>query len=168
MVAFSILNIKEFMHLLLRTDAFDSFLLTEGSITTYMTWLLDGHPHADFFSPEDAGYALASQEAYVPFALARPACFDLIKGKRAPSSFKFVFMLSSENQRRTIASLKSSFAPEDVTGMYLNLKYHGQQLLCTTGVSCRIFSMDKSLEQGWDNMVLRFFKKHQIAYELLA
>ncbi len=168
MVAFSILDIKEFMHILLRTDTFDSFLLTEGSITTYMTWLLDGHSHAGFFSPEDGPYALASQEAYVPFALVRPACFDLIKGKRAPSSFKFVFMLSSENQRRTIASIQSSFAPEDVTGMYLNLKYQNQQLLCTTGVSCRTFSMDKSLEQGWDELVRRFFKKHQIACEMLS
>ena len=43
MTALSILNIKEFMHILLRTETFDSFLLSEGSITTYMTVLLDGH-----------------------------------------------------------------------------------------------------------------------------
>lgn len=168
MIALSILNIKEFMHILLRTDTFDSFLLAEGSITTYMSWMLDGHSRPGFFDPEDEPYPLAAQEAYIPFSLARPACFGLIKGKRAPSSFKFVFLLSSENQRRTIASIRSSFAPEDVTGMYLNLKYQNKQLLCTTGVSCKVFSMDKSLEQGWDDMVRRFFKKHKIAYELLS
>ncbi len=168
MIALSILNIKEFMHILLRTDAFDSFLLAEGSITTYMAWMLDGHSHADFFSPEDEPYPLAAQEAYIPFSLVRPACFELIKGKRTPSSFKFVFLLSSENQRRTIASIQNSFAPEDVTGMYLNLKYQDKRLLCTTGISCKVFSMDKSLGQGWDDMVQRFFKKHKIAYELLS
>ena len=45
MTALSILNVKEFMNILLRTNTFDGFLLSEGSITTYMTFLLDGHPN---------------------------------------------------------------------------------------------------------------------------
>ena len=49
MIALSILNIKEFMNILLRTEAFDGFLLSEGSITTYMTFVLEGHPNTDFF-----------------------------------------------------------------------------------------------------------------------
>ncbi len=167
MTALSILNVKEFMNVLLRSDVFDSFLLSEGSITTYMTFHLDGHSKADFFSPEDEAYALVSQESYVPFSLVRPACFDLIKGKRAPSSFQFVFQLSSDNQARTLASIGSSFSTGDISGMYLNLKYHNMQLTCTTGVSCRVFSMDKSLEQSWDELVKRFLKSHQLAFEEL-
>lgn len=168
MTAFSIPDVKEFMNIFLRTDTFDSFLLREGSITTFMTYLLEGRSNADFFSPEDEPYPLMNQEEYVPFSLARPICFDIIKGKRTPSAFKFVFQLSSENQRRTVASISSSFLPEEVSGMYLNLKYQNQKLTCTTGVSCHIFSMDKSLEHAWDDMVKRFFRKHQIAFELLA
>lgn len=167
MTALSILNIKEFMNILLRTDAFDSFLLTEGSITTYMTFRLDGRSNADFFSPEDEPYAQASREAYIPFSLARPACFNLIKGRRAPSSFHFVFQLSSENQSRTLSSLDSSFSPEDISAMYVNLKYQNRQLVCTTGISRRIFSMDKSLEFAWDELVKRFLKAHNIPFESL-
>ena len=167
MTALSILNVKEFMNVLLRSGVFDSFLLSEGSITTYMTFHLDGRSKADFFSPEDEAYALVSQESYVPFSLVRPACFDLIKGKRAPSSFQFVFQLSSDNQARTLASIGSSFSTGDISGMYLNLKYHNMQLTCTTGVSCRVFSMDKSLEQSWDELVKRFLKSHQLAFEEL-
>ena len=165
MTSLSILNIKEFMHILLCTDTFDSFLLSEGSITTYMTYLLDGHPNADFFSPEDEPFDIVSQESYIPFSLVRPACFDLIKGKRTPLSFKFIFLLSNENQKRTVTSIGSSFSHEDISGMYLNLKYQNGLLTCTTGVSYRIFSMDKSLEQSWDDMVKSFLKKHQIAFE---
>lgn len=168
MTALSILNVKEFMHILLCTDTFDSFLLSEGSITTYMTFLLDGHSNPDFFSPEDEPYALVSQEAYVSFSLVRPACFDLIKGKRTPSSFKFVFLLSSENQKRTLASISSQYTASDISGMYLNLKYQNQQLICTTGVSYRLFSMDKSLEHAWDDMIGRFLKNHGIAFETLT
>ena len=168
MTALSILNVKEFMNILLRSDAFDSFLLSEGAITTYMTFHLDGHSKTDFFSPEDETYTLVSQEKYVPFSLVRPICFDIIKGKRTPSSFHFVFQLSSENQKRTVSSISSSFSPEEVSGMYLNLKYQNQQLVCTTGISCHIFSMDKSLGQAWDDMVKLFFRKHQIAFETLS
>lgn len=168
MIALSILDVKEFMNILLRTDTFDSFLLREGSITTCMSYRLDGRAKADFFSPEDEGYGLVSQESHVPFSLVRPVCFDIIKGKRTPSSFQFVFQLSSKNQQRTVSSIHSSFSSEEVSGMYLNLKYQNQQLVCTTGISCHIFSMDKSLEQAWDDMVQLFFRKRHIAFEILS
>lgn len=167
MTALSILNVKEFMNILLCSNTFDNFLLSEGSITTYMTFILDGHCITDFFSPEDEPYARISQENYVPYSFVRPACFDLIKGKRTPSSFQFVFQLSAENQTHTLASIGSSFSTEDVSGMYLNLKYRNGQLTCTTGVSCRVFSADKSLEHAWDELVKRFLKSHQIPFEEL-
>ncbi len=167
MISVSILDVKEFMNILLRSNAFDSFLLSEGTITTYMAFHLDGHCKADFFSPEDEPYEQITQERYVPFSLVRPACFNLIKGRRTPSSFQFVLQLSSENQRKTLASIGSSIPAEDVTGMYLNLRYQNQQLICTTGISCRVFSLDKSLEQSWDGMVKRFLKARQIAFEEL-
>lgn len=168
MIALSILNIKEFMNILLRTETFDSFLLSEGSITTYMTFLLEGRPNTDFFSPEDEPYNQLIQESYVPFSLVRSACFDLIKGKRTPSAFKFVFQLSRENLARTLSSIGGSLSPEDIQGMYLNVNYQNQQLTCTTGISCRVFSMDKSLEHAWDELVKRFLKSHQIPFESLV
>ncbi len=168
MTALSILNVKEFMNILLRTDTFDGFLLSEGAITTYMTFILDGHPVPDFFSPEDEPYGQISREPYVPFSLVRPACFDLIKGKRTPSSFKFVFQLSQKNLMRTLSSIDASLSLDDVFGMYLNLIYQNQQLTCTTGVSRHLFSMDKSLEHAWDELVKRFLKTHKIPFEPLV
>ncbi|MCI8300261.1 MAG: hypothetical protein HFI69_07920 [Lachnospiraceae bacterium] len=168
MTALSILNIKEFMHILLRTETFDSFLLSEGSITTYMTVLLDGHSHPDFFSPEDDDYEQAVQEDYIPFSLVRPACFDLIKGKRTPSSFKFVFQLSKKNLERTLSSVGRTLSTEDISGMHLNLIYQNHRLTCTTGVSRHMFSMDQSLEHIWDELVKQFLRNHKIPFEPLV
>lgn len=168
MTALKISNVKEFMNILLLSETFDHFLLSEASITTFATMILDGQSYADFFSPEDEEYALIEKEAYVPFSFLRSFCLDFIKGKRTPVSFKFVFLLSKENQQKTLASLHSSFAPEDISGMYLNLKYQAGEIICTTGISYRNFSMDKSLDQAWDDMVMRFFKNHKILYESLA
>ena len=50
MTALSILDVKEFMNILLRTDTFDSFLLREGSVTTCMSFQLDGRAKAGFFN----------------------------------------------------------------------------------------------------------------------
>ncbi len=168
MTALSILNVKEFMNILLRTNTFDGFLLSEGSITTYMTFLLDGHPNLEFFSPEDAPYEQLRQEAYIPFSLVRPVCFDLLKGKHTPTSFHFVFQLSRDNLTRTLASIDNALSPEDISGMYLNLIYQNQQLTCTTGISRHLFSMDKSVEHSWDDLVKRFLKTHKIPFEPLV
>lgn len=168
MTALKIGSVKEFMNTLLLSETFDHFLLSEATITTFATVILDGHSYADFFSPEDEGYELIAEEAYAPFSLLRPFCLNFMKGKRTPVSFKFVFLLSKENQKKTLASLHSAFAPEDISGMYLNVKYQAGEIICTTGISYRSFSMDKSLDQAWDDMIMRFFKNHGILYESLA
>ena len=168
MTALKISNVKEFMNILLLSETFDHFLLSEATVTTFATMILDGHACAGFFSPEDESYALIADEVYVPFSFLRSSCLDFIKGKHTPVSFKFVFLLSKENQQKTLASLHSSFAPEDISGMYLNLKYQAGEIICTTGISYRSFSMDKSLDLAWDEMVMRFFKNHKILYESLT
>ena len=89
----------------------------------------------------------------------------MIKGKKTPSSFRFVFLLSPENQKKTIASIGSSFKDEDVTGMYINLRYQNQLLSLTTGISYNVFSIDKTLENQWDKMVMKFLSQNEIAYE---
>lgn len=167
MTALQLVDIKDFMNKLLGTDLFDHFLLSEASITTFATYTIDGHLNQDFFSPEDEQYDFMQQTAISPFSLLRPVCFQLIKGTRTPLSFKFVFQLSMENQRRTIEKSGCNFRNEDITGMFLNLKFQNQKLTCTTGISYRSFSMDKSLEHEWDRLIQVFFKTHQIPFEIL-
>ena len=93
MTALKIINVKEFMNTLLLSETFDHFMLSEASITTFATLILDGHSCTDFFSPEDEGLSQIGDESFVPFSLLRPFCLDFIKGKRTPVSFKFVFLL---------------------------------------------------------------------------
>lgn len=57
--------------------------------------------------------------------------------------------------------------PQDVRGLYINLKYDGTKLQCITGTALNLFTMDKSLEQAWDKMVQKFFIQKEIKYEIL-
>lgn len=167
MIALNLLEIKDFMNKLLCTETFDNFLLKEATIQGSVTWSLDGTFNSGFFSTEELENQNLPGLSFLPFGHLRAQCFDLIKGKRAPSYFKFVFLLSPVNLARTLEQTHSSFTPEDITGMFLNLKFQHGKLLLTTGISYRIFSADKSLEQEWDSLMKRFLKNHEISFEEL-
>lgn len=167
MIALNLPQIKDFMNKLLCTETFDHFLLKEATIQSNVTWAVDGTINRDFYSDEDFEQLKDTLDAFLPFAQIRPHCFDLIKGKRTPTYFKFEFLLSSTNVARTLSNMQSSFSPEQISGLFINLKFSQNKLLLTTGVSYRIFSTDKSLEREWDTLVKRFLKNHEIIFEEL-
>ncbi len=167
MIALQLVDVKDFMNKLLRTDLLDHFLLPEASVSTGVTYTIDGHLNTDYFQPEDEAYDLLEQTAIAPFALLRPACLKLIQGPHTPLAFKFVFQLSPENQRRTVERSGTGFRTEEISGMFLNLRFSEGKLTCTTGISYRTFSMNKSLEQEWDRLITIFFKNHKIPFEIL-
>lgn len=162
MIALSLTEVKECMSKLLLSETFDSFLFIEGEITTFSTFSMDGYLQKEFFqenSIPDREYALWKE--------LREYCFSLIKGKRTPLNFKFVLGLSQSNIQKLIAQQSLDFELEDVRGLYINLKYDGQKLQCTTGTAMNLFTMDKSLEQAWDIMVQKFFAQKEIPFEVL-
>ena len=168
MTAFEIHDIQKLTGLLLGGTMFDNFLLSEVTVTQAFTCTIDGSLHAGYFSDEELEEGSLAGLPYIPYVRVRPLCLELLKGKRKPRFFKFVFLLSPQNQERTIQSAGSNVSPEDVTGMFLNLTYRNNRLVCTTGVSYRSFTLDKSLEREWDRMALVFFRQRGIAVESLT
>lgn len=159
MIALKLTNRKLFMKHLLLSETFDHFLFIEGEITTFNKFSIDGYLQKDFF--EDG-------EAHLEFSFwkqVREFCFSIIKGKRTPLDFKLIFSLSPENITKLISQNQLDFRPEDVQGLYLNIRFDGNELQCITGTSLKTFSMDKSLEQAWDKMVQKFFSQKEIAFE---
>ena len=94
MISIELTDTKDFMNKLLRTEIFDNFLLQEAVITKAASYVIDGHLQKGFYSSTEleengiVGYSI------LPFRMLRTNCFDLIKGRQTPSSFKFVFLLS--------------------------------------------------------------------------
>ena len=168
MLALRLTDIKDFMNKFLRSETFDHFLLQEGVITSCASYVIDGHIHSDFYTSEEMEELEIADCDFLPYGLLRGNCFDLIKGKKAPSSFKFVLMLSPENQKRTMERIRSSYTPADISAMSMNIKFQNQMLTLTTGISYRIFSTDKSLEHEWDRLVEIFLKNHDIVIEKLG
>ena len=165
MIALELTNIGDFMNKLLRTDAFDHFLLQEASSCAGVTYIIDGHITEGYYTAEELESQNLQGLKILPFSHLRSKCFDLIKGKKTPTSFKFIFLLSPDNLANTLRSLESSFTPEDITGIYIHIKYQNQLLTLTSGISYAVFSTDRSLESDWDRLVTRFLSQKEIAWE---
>ena len=162
MIALALTDVKECMGKLLLSETFDPFYFIEGEIVTFSTFTMDGYLKKDFFDGENA-----PEREYALWKDVREFCFSIIKGKRTPLGFKFVLGLSDSNIEKLLLQQELDFKPQDVRGLYINLKYDGQNLQCVTGTAMNLFSMDKSLEQAWDKMVQKFFTQKEIKYEVL-
>ena len=162
MIALALTDVKECMGKLLLSETFDTFYFIEGEIVTFSTFTMDGYLKKDFFDAENA-----PEREYALWKDMREFCFSIIKGKRTPLSFKFVLGLSDSNIEKLLLQQELDFKPQDVRGLYINLKYDGQNLQCVTGTAMNLFTMDKSLEQAWDKMVQKFFTQKEIKYEVL-
>ncbi len=165
MIALKITDIGIFINKLLKDGLCDHFLLQEAVITQAATFTIDGSFQPDYFDPDEIESMQLQDLSYVPFSLMRPYCLKLMQGKKKPLSFKFVFLLSPQNQCKTIERAGTSFLPEDVSGMYLHFTYKNETLTCTTGISYRKFSLDKTLDQEWDRLVPVFLRQNGIATE---
>ena len=156
-----VLNLKAkncMSHLLLK-PTFDEFSLVEGSIVTVNIFTIDGFLQKDF-------YEEAPEKEYSDWKDLHEFCFNIIKGKRTPLSFKFVLSLSKADFEKFLSANKlDGFRPENIQGLYLNFRYDGTSLQCVTGTSLNMFTLDKSLDAAWDEFVRKFFARHEIEFE---
>ena len=166
MLIFS-LDTKKCMNALLLSQAFDSFLLVEGEITTFNTFQIDGRLKKEFYRQDADDDFVSPDREYALWKEQREFCFSIIRGKRAPLGFRFILSLSSPNIARMLEQNNLTFSPSDVQGLYLNFRYDGAHLACTTGTSMNLFTLDKSLDEAWDKMAQRIFAKQEIPFEIL-
>lgn len=168
MIALALNDTKTITAHLFLKDTFDRFCLIEGEIITFNTFRIDGRIHRDFFDTAELSVEneLINPEEYSFWSRLRSHCFNLIRGKRTPLGFRFVFSLSPENIGRLTSQTVPGIRAEDVQGLYLNFHFDGRALTCITGTSFKTFTPDKSLEHIWDEMVQKFFRQHQIPFEI--
>ncbi len=176
LISLKIVDVKGFMAKLLFENAstFDSFLVSEILITTYNTFHINGHINQTFYSSatsendtdDDTALLFPTMSSWKTL---KPICFDLIKGKRTPLNFKFTFQFSAKDTDafllKSTAEISSQFTADTINGLILNIRYDDNALTCITSTSLNIFTMDKSLEQAWDNTIRNFFTANEIEFK---
>lgn len=166
MIALKITNIKHFMGRLLGSEDFDLFLLEEASISTYNTFLIDGHQNRDFYTSEEWEDETIRPYEFSTWSTVRPICFDLIKGTHTPTAFRFVLHLIPEHVASILQNGDCAVTPEQVKAFVLNIKYDGTDLTLVTGTAFHTFLMDKSPDALWDQAIQKFLAKKEISYDL--
>lgn len=167
MIALKIKNVKQFMGKLLASEAFDSFLTEEASISTYNTFLIDGHQNKDFYTNEEWEDKEIRPYDFTEWKQIRSICYSLIKGKKTPSAFKFILHLIPDYVPSILKSEDTAVTPQQIKALVLTIKYDGTTLTLITGTAFHTFIMDKSVDALWDNAIKKFLDKREINYEEL-
>ena len=144
-----ITDIRDCMTKLLSGDTFDRFCLVEAGIRMGITYHIDGHRNRDFF--ETGSDDEIAAEKYCLWKEVKPYVYQIIKGRRQPLSFKLILAFPQKTIEYFVRESRCSYTAEDVEGIYLNILFEPGNLKITTGISCRIFTLDRSLEQCVDD-----------------
>lgn len=156
-----LMNTKNCMSALLLSDLFDTFSFIGGEITTFCTFQIDGTYHPEFY-PENEE---SEPETYIRWKQIRKHCFSLIKGKQTPVHFHMILSLSPDQIETLLQKEALPFHTNDIKGLYLNFRFDGTKLTCTTGTSFHTFVLDKSLEHLWDSIAPKIFLKKGLEFE---
>lgn len=164
MVAMKIEDIRQFTTKLFLREVFDRFLVREAVIVTFNTFRMDGHIRKGYYTREELEEHPV--EKLSAWSVLRPVCFSLIRGKKLPESFQITLQLASEDVQQFLQNNQLAFTPEQIQGLYLNIRYEEGMLYCITGTSLQVFTLDKNLEEEWDRTAGVFLKKQEIFYTI--
>ncbi len=162
MTALKVEDIRQFTSSLFIGNVFDRFLMREAQIVTFNTFQIDGHIRKEYYTDQEI------QEGHIgelsAWEAIKPVCYGLIKGKKLPGSFQIVLQLGPEQTEAFLKKRQLPIRAEQISGLYLNVRYEEGELYCVTGTSVNFFTLDKSLETEWDEAVRLFLKGHKIPY----
>lgn len=151
MNSISITDIKVFMSKLLVKADFDTFLMEEATITTYNTFTINGHIQKDFYTPDE--YDLLPSKTLSYWSAIKPICYELIKGTKTPLRFKIVLKADTALVNKTLTDYELTYNENDISGLYINIRYENSALSIISATSMNTFTLDKSLEKAWDSYI---------------
>ena len=165
MKALQIKITRNFMNSLLVSEQFDSFLVEEVSITTFNTFHIDGHIVKDFYTREELENTNGRLPDFSQWKDIRPICFQLIKGKKTPVSFRVVLHASPELVGAITQTPECGVAADLIRSLALNIRYDNGHVTCVTGTAFTTFLMDKSVDTLWDKYIQGFLSGLQLDFE---
>ncbi|MBQ9118464.1 MAG: hypothetical protein IJY09_00200 [Lachnospiraceae bacterium] len=163
MVAFQIREVKKFMAKLLGQMDFDDFCVSEAEVFMAAGYKINGHRNKNFYTKEE--WEAMTEPEFLRWEEIRPMVFQMIRGNKTPTSLSVVLLLSRAKTESLLQDSGAGLRMEDVTGLYLNLKFTEGALMAVTATGLATFLPDKQLERAWDAWVKEFWKEHEIEFD---
>lgn len=153
MLYLTVNNTKNFMSLILKNSTFDSFEVRLINIQTFVSFEINCRLDKDYCEEESSllhEFSLWSE--------LKPYIFQIIKGTKPPKSFKIILSLDSNKKEAVF---------QNASALFFNILFDGKNIICSTGVSQKNFSLDKTLEYSWDNYISNFLSENNIIVSTL-
>jgi len=78
---------------------------------------------------------------------------------------KMVFLLPPEQVTKLLSDNQTALTPDDINGLFFNIKYQDGAVSVVTGTSIKVFSLDKTLEHSFDAFAKDFLFSHGMDFE---
>ena len=151
-------KLRELNRHLFAETTFDSFLVPEAHFVTAFRTDFTGQLPPASRDEAESSEAPSAAPACVSWQELRPYALQLVRGTQAPKSYSVVLKLP-EDKTAALAAAAPGADPDDVSGLYLNIRYAKEEVSVTTGCTLKIFSLDKSWEKVWDSRVEEWFAR---------
>lgn len=162
MVALKIEDIKAFTGSLFVGEMFDEFLVREATVVTFNTFTINGHIRQGYYTERELEENQI--EDLSSWKVIRPICYSLIKGKKLPGSFQITLQLSPASVEQFLKHSQLDLTIDQISGIYINIRYEDGTLYCVSGTSLNVFILDKSIDIEWDEALKLFLRQKKIAF----
>lgn len=151
---------RSFMNCLIKSEAFDNFLIYTFSIDTLYNLSIDGAINKDYLSSDEQ--EIYEGQSYIDYTQVKPILTNILKQSHTPTAMKITFTLNRKSTEQVQRRLIGETDVLPVQGFLINLVFDGEKVRITTGTNYAQFTLDKSIEQSFDQMMRQFFKKNDL------
>ncbi len=166
MFVFQITDIRDFTHKLFVGDTFDWFEMALAEFQTACRIRLDGRLVTDYFDNDLRQELLSAGRKFVLWKEMKPLCYQIVKGRRTPLSFRIVLNVSGATPVLDKV-LDQAAASGCLSGLSIRFEFSSGKIVGATGVSLSSFSTDRNPEFLWDEAARNFLRSHEIVTEKL-
>lgn len=163
MLALTFSSLKDATSHLFAQPTFDCFDVLAVTISSYITFSMDGHLNAAFFEDSENS-DIYEQDRLCSWLRLRPICFSIIRGKQPPVSFQITLFLD-HNKAASLFSDPLLSLNQDIDGFTLHLSYRNHTLTLSTGTVFTRFSLDHDSERLWGQYILIWIKSLHLSFE---
>ncbi len=143
-------------------DTFDDWLVREAQVVTFNTFTIDGRIRQGYYSEDELEERQIEEFSY--WKQIRPFCYELIKGKKLPESFRITLQPAPSEEALFLAASGLDIKQEDIAGLYLNFRYENSKLRIVTGTSTALFLPGLGLDPAWDDYTKDYLKQQGLCF----
>lgn len=164
MLALTAVSANEYMKKFLAGSEFDPFLVIEGTLSTHITYSFDGHINRDFYNETEKGADMLPYE-FVSWSDLKPTIYNLVKGNHLPLFMKFVLQLKPEKAQAMLCKADPEGDFSQVKSLLLTIKYDGEKVILTSGISYNTFVMNHDADKIWDSSLKQYLNAKGLDFE---